>query len=356
MLKVLFTYDYELFLGENHASAKEVLFEPTEKIAIAMKNDGAHGVFFADVCSAIRHREEGLGEYSDSFDEQLKVLTKNGHDVQLHLHPNWYNSKREGDSIKVSPKGYKIHEFGFDAKTFRSVPNIISETKEYLESVCSQAKSSYRCVAYRAGGFCVQPEQELFEALLNAGIVIDSSVNPHLYSLNTVNSYDFRSVPKQLNWVINPKEGISVASSKGILEIPIGTARLRPIEMIGHRLNEYKLPAACLKGEYVKSEGGGSAKVPKAKSLFRRLFAYRNLSLDTRTYTALFNDLEYIYKKHKLKENDQYVCLLCHPKLADQTRIDNIRYMIQELNNCPDKYQIVTCADVYDDAVERGVL
>lgn len=356
MLKVLFTYDYELFLGENFAPADEVLFRPTEKIAEAMQNLGASGVFFADVCSAIRHREVGLHDYSDGFDDQIKSLTKNGHDVQLHLHTNWYKSEREGDSIVVSPKGYKIHEFGFDANEPRSVPNIITEAKKYLVDRCSVVMPEYRCVAYRAGGFGIQPEGDLFKALLNAGIVIDSSVNPHLYSLNTVNSYDFRNVPNVLNWRIDPEKGLSIAAASGLFEIPIATAQLRPLEMIGHKKSDFKLPAVPIKGKYVKTDAVYTTKETKMSRLFKRIFSYRNLSLDTRTYGAIFNDLEYIYRKYGLNEIDQYVCLICHPKLADQTRVDNICRMINEINKHPDKYQIVTCMDAYNDAIERRII
>lgn len=356
MLKVLFTYDYELFLGKNKASAAEILFRPTEQIAKGMSEQGAFGVFFADVCSAIKHREVGLPDYSEQFDDQIRKLTQDGHDVQLHLHTNWYMSEREGDELVVSPKGYKIHEFGFDKASARSVPNIIAETKQYLEERCAAVSPDYRCIAYRAGGFGVQPEEALFNALLEAGIVIDSSVNPYLYSLDTVNSYDFRNVPKELNWRIDPHLGISVAASKGIWEIPVATAQLRPLEMIGRSKADFKLPTAELKGEYVKTENSGRAQQAKWKRLLKRIFAYRNLSLDTRTYTAILKDLEYIYNKYDLHKKDRYVCLICHPKLADQARVDNISRLIEELKKRPGKYQIVTCMDVYRELIEGKLL
>ena len=356
MLKVLFTYDYELFLGKNNSSAEEILFKPTELVAGAMLNQGARGVFFADVCSAIRHRDVGLLDYSEQFDNQIQELTKNGHDVQLHLHTNWYASERQGDTLEVSPKGYKIHEFGFDQDTALSVPKIIAATKLYLEECCSAVQPEYRCIAYRAGGFGVQPEAELFNALLEAGIVIDSSVNPHLYSLDTVNSFDFRNVPKALNWRIDPEQGISVAALEGIWEIPVATARLRPLEMIGRSTADFKLPSVALKGEYVKTEGVSKAQEAKWKRLLKRILGYRNLSLDTRTYTAIFSDLEYLYKKYNLHKKDAYVCLICHPKLIDQVRIDNISRLIEELGKYPKKYKIVTCMDIYQELIEGKLL
>ncbi len=352
MLKVLLTYDYELFLGKNHSDINDILLGPTEKISNAMLEQGASGVFFADICSAIQHRNVGLDEYSDLFDLQIKSLIQQKHDIQLHIHSSWYKSKRVGDKIELSSDGYKIHDFGFDKNNPTAAQNIIHTSKRYLENLCQSISLDYKCIAFRAGGFCIQPEGELFEALLNEGIAIDTSVNPHLFSLDTVNSYDFRRVPKEINWKIDPYHGIGVEASDGILEIPIATAKIRPLEMIGRPMSDFKLPPPSLKGEYVKIENNKKTKRSKWALMIKRFFAYRNLSLDTRTYKAIISDLEYIYKKHGLRNKDRYVCLICHPKLANEERIDNIRRLIEELKRRSDKYQIVTCRDVYDELIE----
>ena len=56
MLKVLLTYNYELFFGKNHSDINDILFRPTEKISNAMFEQGVKGVFLIDVCSDKQQR------------------------------------------------------------------------------------------------------------------------------------------------------------------------------------------------------------------------------------------------------------------------------------------------------------
>ena len=102
MLKICFTYDYELFMGKNNATAEEILFAPTQKIKEAMDEFGVKGVFFVDVCSAIAHERYNLTEFNAGFDEQIKGLVTDGHDVQLHIHSSWLKAHKNGDELEIN--------------------------------------------------------------------------------------------------------------------------------------------------------------------------------------------------------------------------------------------------------------
>lgn len=353
MLKVCITYDYELFLGKNNASYDEILFSPTEEIIKAMTAGGARGTFFADVCSATEHKKAGLYEYSEKFGEQLKTLTRAGHDVQLHLHTSWLRAQKKDGKLIPTADGYRIHEFGFDPKEEICAQKIITESKEYLEKICGEVKPNYKCIAFRAGGFCIQPERELIKALTESGIVLDSSVVPYLKSPDSVNYYDFSSVPDKLNWSIGGSGGISKDSGKienSLYEIPVASLRPRLPEYIGKPKNKRSLPQSKIKGEYVSfSDGGNTRREGFAERLFKRLFGYRYISLDTRYYERVLDDLHYIYRKYGLSERDGYVCLICHPKLADRARVENIKYLIEAVNREQDKLRFVTFTDIYNE-------
>ena len=227
MLKICLTFDYELFLGRNLASYQEILFQPTENIMNTLSSLGVSGTFFADVCSVYAHRQLGDDKYCESFQSQIIDLIRHGQDVQLHLHTNWLNAEIIDGKIVPGNKDYRIHSLGFNSGGRAN--EVIRKGKEYLENACSSVDKSYKCIAYRAGGFSVQPEKELFEALNENGIVIDSSVVPHMKA-ETVNYYDFRDVPDKMNWWIDPQKGISEESEKSIktiFEVPIATTRPR---------------------------------------------------------------------------------------------------------------------------------
>ena len=202
MLNIAITFDYELFLGRNLAESKDVLFEPTERIINLLNSYGVTSTFFADICSVFAHKKSGLKEYVDDFEAQLKRMILTGHDVQLHIHPNWLLSNyTEGEWI-FDTTHYRIHNFGFDADAKTSAQSIIHGGKQYLEDLLQNVCASYKCIAYRAGGYSVQPHQELFQVLMDEGIIIDSSVCAKQFADTSANKYDFRRSPNATNWWI----------------------------------------------------------------------------------------------------------------------------------------------------------
>ena len=351
MLNVCITFDYELFLGKNNAPYKEILFAPTDNLIRTLSEKGVSGTFFADVCSVDAHHRLGNEKYCEDFTLQLQSMVLNNQDVQLHLHPSWLYAEKKDGQIVLSNKGYRLHEFGFGNGGKAS--QIIRDGISYLENTCRTYNSDYKCVAYRAGGFSVQPERALFSTLIKNGIRIDSSVVPHMYT-NEANAYDFTKVPAELNWWIDPDKGISCNSNQTsltIFEVPVATVRPRIMQVIGKRRSELGLPPNKVLGEYVKSDCPPKKQNAVMKQ-YHRLRDYRYVSLDTRYYLRVMEDLEYIYRKYGMDEQDGYVCLICHPKLADERRVMNIAHLIDEIRKVPERFALVNFSDIYKNEVK----
>lgn len=351
MLNICITFDYELFLGKNNASYEEILFNPTNCLIKTLTERGVSGTFFADVCSVEAHHRLGDNQYCTDFSLQLQSMISNNQDVQLHIHTSWLYAERINGQIILSNKGYRLHDFGFG--TLGRASQIIQNGIDYLERTCGMFKRNYKCVAYRAGGFSVQPEQDLFSTLVEKGIRIDSSVVPHMYARNS-NTYDFSNVPVGLNWWIDPSKGIpfeSKKTSQTILEVPIATVRPRITQLIGTPRGELGLPPHKNLGEYVKNDTP-----PKRQNVimkqYHRLRDYRCVSLDTRHYLRIMEDLEYIYRGYDMDKQDGYICLICHPKLADENRIVNMAHLIDEIQKAPNKFALVNFSDIYKKEVK----
>ncbi len=349
MLYVSLTYDYELFLGQNDDSYDEILFKPTEQISKIMLESGAHGTFFVDVCSALAYKKIPYNDYYDKFTKQIQQLTNDGHDIQLHIHTNWYCAKEQNNDLILLPKGYRIHDFGFDETCELSAQKIIEDSKQYLESTLRKVNPSYKCIAYRAGGFAIQPERQLLKVLRDNGILLDSSVLPHMKA-NGINHYNYINVPNMLNWWINPEQGYSISTERtkeSLFEIPVLTLRPRLFEYIGKKRSQLSLPSAKPKGRYVSIPNNHVSR-NRIKEFYKRLFDYRYVSLDTRYYERVIDDLHYIYKKYNLDKADAYISLICHPKIADHSRIENIGRLINAINNEPERFKIITFSDIYN--------
>ena len=352
MLNICISFDYELFMGENNASYEDILFSPTSELQQMLNQEKARGVFFADVCSAIVYEDNGLKEYSVPFLNQIRSLCKDGHDIQLHLHPSWYKAELSGRQMLPSYMGYRLHEYGFESSKFSAI-DIINEGVDYLNNNLKIVNPNYKCIAYRAGGFAVQPEKEIFSALIKKGVLIDSSIVPHMKN-NLVNGFDFSHVPKILNWWIDPNRGINIISApskNSIFEVPIATLRPSLFRYLGLSSEKLRLPQSKPLGKYVSNPNENPQKPNPLLHIYKQLFDFRYVSLDTRYYERVIEDLEYIYSKYKLECKDGYVCLICHPKLLDTCRIENIRLLINRINNMGDKFRIVTMQDIYNDII-----
>lgn len=135
--------------------------------------------------------------------------------------------------------------------------------------------------------------------------------------------------------------------------MPIATVRPKLVKYIGMPSNKLRLPPSKLLGSYVTDPNQKIAKKNIFHSIYRNLFDYRYVSLDTRYYERVMDDLIYLYTQHHLSKKEGYVCLICHPKLVDNVRIDNIRSLISAINKHSDKFRIVTMRDIYNVIIQK---
>ena len=95
----LITGDYEIF-GNGTGDFIKCVYNPTNKILDVCDRHNVIFTIFADMCeywSFKRYAEQlkkDLGYYPhEYFEIQLQDAIKRGHDVQLHLHPQWLDAK-----------------------------------------------------------------------------------------------------------------------------------------------------------------------------------------------------------------------------------------------------------------------
>jgi hypothetical protein len=274
---------------------------------------------------------------------QINDISAKGMDVQLHIHPNWLLSEYKDGKWIMNIDHYKLHAFGFSDG---GAEKVFSDAKFWLESCIHSVDKAYKCQAFRAGGFCIQPENDFIKLLLKHEISIDSSVAIQQVGKNYINDYNFTNVPKKLTWRISEVSGVckeANAKEKGLLEIPIGSVRNNLFRFI-----------SCIGGKiYVKSatgRGSGIKRVEKPeyrllkmlKGFGRRVCGYGILSLDTRGADLLKKDLDSIYRKESCDLKDQAICIICHPKLASDDTINNMKRFIKLVKKDKKRYKFIT--------------
>ena len=181
---VLLTFDYELPLGEADDYNRS-LFSPSESL-IELANDlKVPIVLFADVCSSFCFRKWGELRYAEKFESQLQKSIKEGHDVQLHIHPHWFTSTYT--SGKFNPSGnYSLSHYK-DPIEGVDIEWICETAYQELTRICRSASSDYQCIAFRAGGYDVEPESaRIMSKLYDLGIRFDSSVIKDFFLEKTI--------------------------------------------------------------------------------------------------------------------------------------------------------------------------
>jgi len=194
-LNIYITYDYEIFFGSPTGSAEKCIIEPTEQIRKIAKETGIKMVFFVDIGYLIR-----LDYYQNSFPQaksdydlvvkQIKGLVSEGHDCQLHIHPHWEDCIYTAKGWNMNVDRYKLVDFSES-----EIERLVLSYKIYLESITKKT-----VVAYRAGGWCLQPFSKIQNAFSKAGLKIDSTVFRGGKNIKGSYYYDFENTPNKDKW------------------------------------------------------------------------------------------------------------------------------------------------------------
>ena len=341
MLYLSITFDYELFFGDNYGSYDEVLFSPTYGLIDFLKKRDVSATFFADVCSVPVSIKYGQHSYSDGFKKQIIYLLKNGQDVQLHLHPHWFGSKYEDDKWSFSADGYRLGEYDSE-----QIESIVSDGVKYLNDTLNPVDGKYSCIAYRAGGFSIQPQEQIIKALYNNGIRIDSSIAPGLYADTGALYYDYRHKLSEINWHVscNSQWWEDDNAEISLLEIPVATIDKSPVAFAVKRLfqpSKLFKNLGATRGSFIP---GKSIDNSLLKKIYRNLYGVNAISMDTFSADYLFYQVKRLQKK--VRENDAFVALIGHPKLVNDIYISNLSKFI-EMVNTVDDVEFVSIKDAY---------
>lgn len=356
MLYICNTFDYELFMGKNYNSEHKVLISPTEKLARMLVEEKVPSTFFADVCSAVRYRELGKKEFPEQFDGQLKDMIQMGHDVQLHVHSNWIKATEVGANVVFDRDTFRLHNFAENGD-YAPVKEIIHNGVKYLTDLLIPANKEYKCIAYRAGGYCIQPEAELAEILYDEGIRIDSSICcGHAHNGDGM-QYDFLAYRKPFNLYFNRnvqlKEGCQTSIEGGLFEIPVGGYSTFPYRVIASKKNQ-RISNAKATGYGMSLEHRKPIKNTLSSRIKHTLTATNMLTFDFFHSNAMIYMLNRICKEQKCDRNNLFVAIISHPKLFSDDHIENMRRGVRELKKNPNiRFISMSDAKILERVVEE---
>ncbi|MDX2171937.1 MAG: glycosyltransferase [Bacteroidota bacterium] len=212
---VLFTFDYELFLGKDSGSAYNSILKPTEIVLKSLEKIGIkNALFFIDTLylyrlSAIKN-SSAQNDYSQICNQLTQIL-KDGHFIYPHIHTHWYNATYNSlfnqwnlDDLSL----YRFHSISKE-KQEESFEFSIS----FIKAIQNRAKVYYDIDCYRAGGWCIQPFKDFKPFFVKYGIKYDFSVLKDFRLNHNESFYNFEGFPK--SYVYNFEDDISLESYNG---------------------------------------------------------------------------------------------------------------------------------------------
>lgn len=321
-MKVYLTLDYELFMGEEVGTVDNCLIKPTEKLINILDKYNAKATFFVDAAylyrlSQLKDGNDLLCSDFEKVKQQLIWLVTNGHDVQLHIHPQWYNATYQDGKWMLTTTYYKLSDLDEN-----EAYSLFFKSKDLLESIINKP-----VIAFRAGGYSIQTFQNINKLFKESGIRIDSSALPMKKSQEGPQAYDYTAIVPGVTYTFN--DNIEKKEINGFFtELPITTCRQGFFQALKGSIVYHLTPSEKLK----KYGDGKPVKVigHKKKNLLARIIAgsrqWHSATIDSGGAHNLLNIF-------RMSSEENVFVIIGHPKNLSDASLRNIDVFFQKLSD-----------------------
>ena len=156
--------------------------------------------------------------------DQIRRLHRDGHEVALHIHPQWANAQHRDGVWELDYSEYNLGELSRGR-----IESIVDECLEFLRSEIQD--ESFRPIAFRAGNWLIQPAERIAHVLADRGIKIDSSLFKGGFHRKP--SIDYRAAARNPEPYWRFRSDVNRPDPDGVLiEVPIYTVSVPMWRMV----------------------------------------------------------------------------------------------------------------------------
>ena len=193
---------------------RELVYDPAEKLRSTFQKYNAKFVAFVEVAELEMIEAEATDPDIDLVKQQIRDFYREGFELGLHLHPQWYKAKYENGNWVLDYSEYNLCTLPRER-----VGQIVDRSIAYFRKVLSV--DDFTPIVFRAGNWLFQPTRTAANVLAERGIKVDSSVFKggirHAHKLNYR-----KSIRNGYFWRFTEDAEISVPEGV-LLELPIYT-------------------------------------------------------------------------------------------------------------------------------------
>jgi hypothetical protein len=312
---LIITADYEVF-GNGSGDVVTCMVNPTKNLLDICDAAKAKLTIFMDVCELWAFEEvekNGLWDLdyspSEKIKSQLIEAVKNGHDVQLHFHPQWLDYKYLGKgNWSLNHDKWRLPSLDEE-----EIDSLFRRGKQTLEELLQPIRKDYVCNVFRAGGWCIQPEEIILNSMRKHGFKIESSVAVGVSNHQKDRFFDFSSAPDLPQWTIDNE--VTKQGDGAILEVPIFTAQMDGIKRSSFLAKRFQRnipmkPAGCSGFAETSTK---KSKLSKVADLLKNQRSMFNFS-DATTAEEMQWFVEQARKKYQDREESIPLVVIGHPK------------------------------------------
>lgn len=232
---LVLTVDHEVF-GDGSGDVRRHVCEPAWRMAAACERFGMRLTLFFEVEEYLALLREGEAvrkawgyHAAAELREQAIELARHGHDLQLHLHPEWFGAVFEDGCWRVRPEQATVGGL-FDRQ--EDLDAYIRSRIHVIEGFRQAAGVDPAVRAFRAGGFRAQPGLMLLEALRSSGVMIESSVVKGMVTSGVAGALDFSAAPvERRHWRV--KSDVVTEDPEGpVVEVPVYSRMGRRVQQL----------------------------------------------------------------------------------------------------------------------------
>ncbi len=233
-IDLVLTDDWEL-RGDGSGHMPSLQFDTMDRLIAIYERHGLVATFTVEVMQQIHHLEAGarhpaLLDLARRWEDRVRDAFRRGHDIQLHVHPQWDGAVWDGDRWRLSaPWSILDHPP-------ERVRVMLRACREYLEGLLRPVDPDYRCVAFRGGSWCIAPGEHVLPALIENGILLDVSLIGGIRYDNAVVQLDYRGIDEEfLPFYPDPRDARRMSPSRQpIVCLPTHTFDYTPAAKLRH--------------------------------------------------------------------------------------------------------------------------
>src|SRR5947209_1806472 len=149
MLECIFSIDYEIY-GDGHGSLRDLVYEPARRLRSLFEKAGAKLVVFVEAAEFEKVDQFRTDPAIDDIKEQIREFHRDGHEIALHIHPQWCNARYEAGAWILDYEEYSLGHLSEER-----IDVIVGRSIVWLRAVLGEP--DFTPVSFRAGNWLLQP-------------------------------------------------------------------------------------------------------------------------------------------------------------------------------------------------------